>query len=197
MELLQIKYIFFVYSFISYHYKDVLSCTLYNDSDTKNDRNVDKNKSTIIKMNASCTKCAILKRWWIKLPKISMNTRRAILLTPDSYGGYPNASRLFSNIQPGEDPGRTKICQWGACLEKTSSDWKATATNRVHSSDLKSWGEKCCYFWFHSEVKFMTRLKVYCRKGWLCVPIHIHALVHPFLHLNKNTSLKFIKIFKI
>ena len=40
-------------------------------------------------MNASCTKCAIMKRWWIKLAKIAMDKRQAILLTPDAYGGYP------------------------------------------------------------------------------------------------------------
>ena len=55
----------------------------------RNDRNFDKNKSTFIKMNASCTKCAIMKRWWIKLAKIAMDKRQTILLTPDAYGGYP------------------------------------------------------------------------------------------------------------
>ena len=30
----------------------------------------------------------------------------------------------------------------------------ATATNRMHSNDLEACGKKCCYFWFHSEVKF-------------------------------------------
>ena len=43
----------------------------------RNGRNFDKNISTIIKMNASCTKCAIMKRRWIELAKISMNTRPA------------------------------------------------------------------------------------------------------------------------
>ena len=35
-----------------------------------------------------------------------------------------------------------------------------------------------------------------CSKGWLCVPIHIPALVHPSpFHLNKfiENSLKFLK----
>ena len=49
----------------------------------RNDRNFDKNISTIIKMNASCTQCAIMKRRWIKLAKISMNAR------PAKYGGFP------------------------------------------------------------------------------------------------------------
>ena len=29
-------------------------------------------------------------------------------------------------------------------------------TCMMHSNDLKSCGKKCCYFWFHSEVKFMV-----------------------------------------
>ena len=41
--------------------------------------------------------------------------------------------------------------------ENSSSDRKATATNHMRSSDLKACGKKCCYFWFQSEVKFLTR----------------------------------------
>ena len=52
--------------------------------------------STIIKMNASCTKCAIMKRQWIKLAKISMNIKPATLLTPDAYGGYPEVLLFVS-----------------------------------------------------------------------------------------------------
>ena len=37
------------------------------------------------------------------------------------------------------------------------SDRKATATNRMHSNDQEACGKKCSYFWFHSEVKFLTR----------------------------------------
>ena len=51
-----------------------------------------------------------------------------------------------------------KIGQGGPLLQETSSsDRKATATNQMHSSDLEACGKKCCYFWFHSEVKFLTR----------------------------------------
>ena len=31
----------------------------------------------------------------------------------------------------------------------------------MHSSDLETYGKKCCYFWFHSEVKFLTRFDVF------------------------------------
>ena len=41
------------------------------------------------------------------------------------------------------------------------SDLKVTATNRMHSNDLEAYGKKCCYFWFHSEVKFLTRFDVF------------------------------------
>ena len=46
----------------------------------------------------------------------------------------------------------------GPLLQKTSSDWKATATNRMHSNDLEACEMKCCCFWFHSEVKFFDTL---------------------------------------
>ena len=49
-----------------------------------------------------------------------------------------------------------KIGQWVPVLQKSSSDWKATATNRMHSNDLEACGEKCCYFWCPSEVLFLT-----------------------------------------
>ena len=67
---------------------------------------------------------------------------------------------IFGQIRPGRIQGRAKIGQRGGggpLLQRTSSsDWKATATNRMHSSDLEAFGKKCCYFWFHSEVKFLT-----------------------------------------
>ena len=50
--------------------------------------------------------------------------------------------------------GGAKIGHGGPLLQETSSsDRKATGTNRMHSNDLKACGKKCCYFWFHSEVK--------------------------------------------
>ena len=57
--------------------------------------------------------------------------------------------------------GRSENRSGGPLLQETSSsDQKATETNRMHSSDLESCGKKCCYFWFHSEVKFLTRFDV-------------------------------------
>ena len=51
-----------------------------------------------------------------------------------------------------------KLVTGGPLLQETSSsDRKATATNWMHSNDLEACGKKCCYFWFHSEVKFLTR----------------------------------------
>ena len=60
---------------------------------------------------------------------------------------------FFGQIRPG-----AKIGHGGPLLQETSSsDRKATATNWMHSSDLETCGKKCCYIWFHSEVKFLTR----------------------------------------
>ena len=54
--------------------------------------------------------------------------------------------------------GGAKIGNGGPLLQETSSsDRKATATNRIQRNDLEACGRKCCYFWFHSEVKFLTR----------------------------------------
>ena len=43
--------------------------------------------------------------------------------------------------------------QGGPLLQETSS----SATNWMDSNDLEACGKKCCYFLFHSEVKFLTR----------------------------------------
>ena len=57
------------------------------------------------------------------------------------------------------DPGRGQNRSWGVPFFRKllPSDRKATGTNRMHSSDLETCGKKCCYFLFHSEVKFLTR----------------------------------------
>ena len=52
----------------------------------------------------------------------------------------------------GGSRGGAKLGHGGPLLQRTSSDWKATATNQIHSSDLEAFGKKCCYFWFHSEA---------------------------------------------
>ena len=58
----------------------------------------------------------------------------------------------------GRIQGGAKIGHGGPLLQKTSSsDRKATATNRMPSNDLEAFGKKCYYFLFHSEVKFLTR----------------------------------------
>ena len=62
----------------------------------------------------------------------------------------------------GRIQGGAKIDHGGPLLQETSSlDRKATATNRMHSSDLETCGKKCCYLWFHSEVEFLTRFDVF------------------------------------
>ena len=81
--------------------------------------------------------------WWNLVGmKYSWSLTSVVVFQPDQpRGGY----RAGQNRSRG---GR------GPLLQRTSSDWKATATNRMHSSDLEACGKKCCYFWFHSKVKF-------------------------------------------
>ena len=58
----------------------------------------------------------------------------------------------------GRIQGGAKISHGGPLLQETSSsDRKATATNQMDSNDLEAYGKKCCYFWCHSDVKFLTR----------------------------------------
>ena len=66
---------------------------------------------------------------------------------------------FFGKIRPGGIQGGAKIGHGGGPLlqETSSSDRKATAINQIHSNDLEACGRKCCYFWFHSEVKILTR----------------------------------------
>ena len=62
----------------------------------------------------------------------------------------------------GRIQGGAKIGHGGPLLQESSSlDRKATATNRMDSNELEACGKKCCYFWFHSEVKFLTRFDVF------------------------------------
>ena len=57
---------------------------------------------------------------------------------------------FFGQIRPGVDPGRGQNRSFGGpLLQRTSSsEWKATASNRMHSSDLEVFGKKCCYLIF-------------------------------------------------
>ena len=57
----------------------------------------------------------------------------------------------------GRIQGGAKIGHRGPLLQRTSSsDRKDAAINRMQSNDLETCGMKCCYIWFHSEVKFLT-----------------------------------------
>ena len=77
---------------------------------------------------------------------------------------------FFGQIRPGADPGRGKNRSGGPLLQETSSsDRKATATNQMDSNNLEACGKKCCYFWFRSEVKFLTRFWGLFGLSYFCV----------------------------
>ena len=51
--------------------------------------------------------------------------------------------------------GGAKIGQWVPFFKNTSSsDWKATSTNRMQNNDLEACRNKCSYFCFQYEVLF-------------------------------------------
>ena len=86
--------------------------------------------------------------WWI-LMKLG---RDEVLMVP-----YKCCCFSARSAQ-GQIQGGAKIGHGGPFLQETSSsDQKATATNQMDSNDPEACGKKCCYFWFHSEVKFLTR----------------------------------------
>ena len=66
---------------------------------------------------------------------------------------YSMSLTCFKAFWPGGSRAVPKQVIWGPLLQKTSSsDWKATATNRMHSNNLEACGKKCCYFWFRSDI---------------------------------------------
>ena len=83
--------------------------------------------------------------WWnLVWMKYSRSLTSVVVFRPDPSRG-------------GSRAGQKKVRGGPLLQETSSSDRKATATNQMHSSDLETCGKKCCYFWFHSEVKFLTR----------------------------------------
>ena len=71
-------------------------------------------------------------------------------------------------------------------------DWKATATNRMHSNDLEACGKKCCYFWFQYNLYLLTRFGVVLGQRKLTqVPIGLctkFGELHPELRIFLNFS---------
>ena len=65
----------------------------------------------------------------------------------------------------------------GPLLQRTSSSVrKATTANQIHSNDLAVCWTKCCYIWFHYEVKFLThfwRLFGFTKSFWSFYSISI------------------------
>ena len=85
--------------------------------------------------------------WWI-LTKLGR----------DEVPMVPNKCCCFSaRSAKGWIQGGAKCAPEGPHLwEISSSDRLHRTTNWMHESDLEGCGKKCCCFWFHSEVKFLT-----------------------------------------
>ena len=93
---------------------------------------------------------------------------------------------------------------WISFFKKgTTSDlfWPhpGTATGRIWLIHVNAYAGSWA---LHSYQVLFTSIKRFCSKGWLYVPLHIHALVltppPPFLYLNKciKISLKILQAFK-
>ena len=97
---------------------------------------------------------------------------------------------FFGQIRPGADPGRGQNRSQGVPFF-TSSDRNATATHQMHSSDLEAFVEKFCYFWFHSEVKFLTRFEVFLD---LVILVYFNAISIDFYAVKSLICINFVYI---
>ena len=61
----------------------------------------------------------------------------------------------------------------------------------MHSNDLEACGKKCCYFWFHSEVKFLTR---FCEKRGVGALMHVYVWEHLVSLDYRTTEWMFTKL---
>ena len=114
--------------------------------------------------------------WWI-FTKLG---RDKVLMTPhiciDSW-----AKSAQSWIQGG-----AKIGPGGSLLQRTSSsDRKATATNRMHSSDLEAFGKKYCYFWFHWEI-LLFHYGIADVRVWTTITLNTLASRILFFEINRT-----------
>ena len=85
--------------------------------------------------------------------------------------------------------GKAKIGHGGPLLQRTSSERNATASNRMHSSDLQAFGKKCCYFWFHSEVKFWRVFDVFLDLVFL---VYFNAISIDFYEVKSFICINFV-----
>ena len=102
--------------------------------------------------------------------------------------GPAHALRCCGQIRRGGGGG--KIGHGGPLLRETSSsDQKATETNQMDSNDLEACEKKCCYFWLHSEVKFLTRFDVFLN---LVIFAYFNATLINFYALKSFICIYFV-----
>ena len=75
--------------------------------------------------------------------------RDEVLMVPCKCCSF-SARSVQGRIQDGAKIGHTGF------PSSTNFSFRPEATNRMHSNDLAACGMKC-YFWFNSEVQFLTR----------------------------------------
>ena len=84
--------------------------------------------------------------WWISM-KLG---RDEVLVAPKRCCSWARSAQGW--IQGGAKQG-----DGGSLLKNKTSSSRATATNRIHNYQWsRSMWRKCYYFWYHSEVKFLT-----------------------------------------
>ena len=118
--------------------------------------------------------------WWI-FTKLG---RDKVLMTPHIWIDF------WAKCAQGWIQGRAKIGHGGPLLQRTSSsDWKATATSRMHSNYLEAFGKKCCYFWFHSKSNFWRVFDVFLDLVFL---VYFNAISIDFYSIKSIICINFV-----
>ena len=80
-----------------------------------------------------------------------------VLMTPTHL--YWLLGQIRTVVNPGQGHNRSmRALSKGLLLQS----WKATATNRMYSSDLTTFGKKCCYFFFFVRAQEPKAPVTYC-----------------------------------
>ena len=96
---------------------------------------------------------------------------------------------FFYQIRQGRCQNRSR--GGGGCpvLQETSSDRKATTTSQKDGNDLEACGKKCCYFLFHSEVKFLRRFDAFLD---LVIFVYFNATLIDFYAVKSFICISFV-----
>ena len=114
----------------------------------------------------------------------SFDGRDKVLMTPHIW------IDIWAKSAQGWIQGRAKISHGGPLLQRTSSsDWKATAPNRMRSNYLEAFGKKCCYFGFIRKSNFWRIFDVFLD---LVILVYFNAISQDFYLVKSFICINFV-----